>query len=241
MGFPIQTFMPSDAPLNDREPEAQMASDPSMSGDGEPADIDLSTLTAIVVEDEEAISQVLCALLGKIGFRRAIAVGNAEDAIYQLEDDETTKIDIALVDLMLPGASGLALIKTMREHKTRRLREMPVVVITSYTSMKVYRKAAEFDINGFLRKPVAPGSLQTAVIKALGGKVSAKAMQAYRAEASALQKQAGEDKKPGFFAMLFGTGEKTSAPPKAAQKPKPTSSVKGKKSTKPPPTINRSA
>lgn len=220
----------------------------------EPKDIDLKNITAIVVEDEEVIRDVICALLGKIGLRRAVAVSNAEDAIYQLEDDETTKIDIALVDLMLPGASGLALIKTMREHKTQRLREMPVVVITSYTSMKVYRKAAEFDINGFLRKPVAPGSLETAVIKALGGKVSAKAMQAYRNEASALQQEGGGKKSTGFLSWLFGAdGAKPSAPTagknqakaqsqgqsqaKAKTKPAQGGGIK----PKPKPTVNRSA
>lgn len=233
--------MSSDTPPTELETVPQTSPEQPPSGQGEPVDVDLSKLTAIVVEDEEAISAVLCALLGKIGFRRAIAVGNAEDAIYQLEDDETTRIDIALVDLMLPGASGLALIKTMREHKTKRLREMPVVVITSYTSMKVYRKAAEFDINGFLRKPVAPGSLQTAVIKALGGKVSAKAMQAYRAEAGALQNQSGSNKKPGFLAMLFGSGGTNSTATKPTQKPRPRPSGKVKKGSKPPPTVNRSA
>lgn len=207
----------------------------------EPVEVDLKTITAIVVEDEEVIRDVICALLGKIGLRRAVAVGSAEDAIYQLEDDETTKIDIALVDLMLPGASGLALIKTMREHKTRRLREMPVVVITSYTSMKVYRKAAEFDINGFLRKPVAPGSLETAVIKAMGGKVSTKALQAYRAEAAALQNQSGDKKRPGFFATLFGNSAANTTPAQAPQKQKTTRPSQGKKAAKPPPKINRSA
>lgn len=227
--------MTSDFGTTDSETMKQTAP-----GAAEPFEVDLKRTTAIVVEDEEVISDVICALLGKIGLRRAIAVSNAEDAIYQLEDDETTKIDIALVDLMLPGASGLSLIKTMREHKSRRLREMPVVVITSYTSMKVYRKAAEFDINGFLRKPVALGALETAVVKALGGKVSAKAMQAYRTEANALQGESGGKKKPGFFATLFGTDGSNQAKPASGGKPRQAPGP-GTKATKPRPKVNRSA
>lgn len=244
--------MTSDSTIPGPDPAPQQP--PEMA---EPIDIDLKNITAIVVEDEEVISDVICALLGKIGLRRAIAVGNAEDAIYQLEDDETTKIDIALVDLMLPGASGLALIKTMREHKTRRLREMPVVVITSYTGMKVYRKAAEFDINGFLRKPVSPGSLETAVIRALGGKVSAKAMQAYRNEAGALQREGGGKKNTGFLAWLFGADGANSgtaaagkvsgkgqanAKPQNKDRPTTTSAQSsGGAKRKAKPTVNRSA
>lgn len=206
---------------------------------GESVDIDLSKITVLVVEDEDVISDVICALLQKIGVRRAVAVRNAEDAIFQLEDDETTKIDIALVDLMLPGASGLALIKTIREHSRKRLKDLPIVVVTSYTSMKVYKKAAEFNINGFLRKPVAPGALETAVIKALGGKISTKAMDTYRAEATALHGQSGQAKKPGFFAMLFGTD---TAPPKPpAQKPGQRKAAAPKTTAPPGVKINRNA
>lgn len=179
--------------------------------DGESVeDMDLSRVTALVVEDEEAISQVMCALLAKIGIGDVIAVRTSEDALVYIEDADA-KVGIALVDLMLPGASGLALIKTVREHKKKRVQNLPIVVVTSYTSMKVYKKAAEFDINGFLRKPVAPGALESAVIKALGGKISVKAMQTYKEEAAALHGESGTKKKPGFFAMLFGTDI---APPK---------------------------
>ena len=211
------------------------------------ADIDLKRITVLVVEDEEAINDMICAVLQKIGVQRAVAVYNAEDAIYQLEDDEQTKIDIALVDLMLPGASGLSLIRTIREHKRERLKKLPVVVITSYTSMKVYKRAAEFDINGFMRKPVAPGSLETAIVKALGGKVSAKAMQSYRADAQALHKSSGDKKKPGFFAMLFGL-EGAASQSTTANAARPGTSggtlggtSSGAPSTKPKPKINRRA
>lgn len=176
----------------------------------EASDLDLSKITALVIEDEEAISQVMCALLSKIGVGDVIAVRSAEDALVYIEDADAN-IGIALVDLMLPGASGLALINTIRTHKRKRVKDLPIVVVTSYTSMKVYKKAAEFDINGFLRKPVAPGALESAVIKALGGKISTKAMQTYKEEAAALHGASGTKKKPGFFAMLFGTDI---APPK---------------------------
>ncbi|MEQ9110798.1 MAG: response regulator [Rhodospirillaceae bacterium] len=217
-----------------------MPSDLAASAPQSTEDVDLKRITVLVVEDEDVIRDVICALLQKIGIRHAVAVGNAEDAMYQLEDDEETKVDLVLVDLMLPGASGLSLIKTMREHKRERLKKLPVVVVTSYTSMKVYKKAAEFDINGFLRKPVAPGSLETAIVKALGGKVSAKAMQNYRAEANALHKEGGATKKPGFFAMLFGLEGSSSSQSSATNAARP-NSPPGAAAAKPKPKINRSA
>ncbi|MBT5239910.1 MAG: response regulator [Rhodospirillaceae bacterium] len=171
---------------------------------GEDSGIDFRKVTALVIEDEEVISTVICALLDKIGVGDTIPVRNAEDALGFVEDADI-EISIALVDLMLPGASGLSFIRTVREHKKKRVRELPLVVVTSYTSMKVYKRAAEFNINGFLRKPVAPGALESAVTKALGGKISVKALQIYREEAAALQGESGEQKKPGFFATLFGT------------------------------------
>ena len=84
--------------------------------------------------------------------------------------------------------------------------------------MKVYKKAAEFDINGFLRKPIAPGSLETAVVKALGGKVSAKAMENYQAEPTPEVPQP-EKKKPGFLASLFGSDSEGGTAAQTKDKP----------------------
>lgn len=207
-----------------------MPSDVSNPDPLQPA-VDLKKTAVLVVEDEEVIRDVICALLQKIGVRRVVAVGNAEDAIFQLEDDDDTRIDIVLVDLMLPGASGLALIKTLREHKSRRLQNLPVVVITSYTSMKVYRKAAEFDINGFLRKPISPGSLEVAVTKALGGKVSDKALANFRSANAPGSDRDGSKKKPGLLASLFGTGAQGTPSAQASAT---------KAAPRPPPKINRS-
>ena len=204
----------------------------------EGSDVDLSKVTVLVIEDENVISEVMCALLNRIGVRETIPVRNAEDALGFVEDADI-EISIALVDLMLPGASGLSFIKTVREHRKKRVRELPLVVVTSYTSMSVYKKAAEFDINGFLRKPVAPGALESAVIKALGGKISVKAMQTYREEATALHGESGIKKKPGFFAALFGTDI---PPPKpAAQRPVQKKAPPKKKAAPPGLKINRNA
>lgn len=194
-------------------------------------DVDLKRTAVLVVEDEEVICDVICAFLQKIGVRRVVAVRNAEDAIFQLEDDGETRIDVVLVDLMLPGASGLSLIKTIREHTRERLKDIPIVVVTSYTSMKVYKKAAEFDINGFLRKPIAPGSLEIAIIKALGGKVSAKALANYRSGAAPDEDDA--KKPPGFWASLFGSSAKPGA--SASSGPSPAQ----KKTAAPPQKINK--
>lgn len=204
----------------------------------EDSGIDLSKVTVLVIEDENVISEVMCALLNKIGVRETIPVRNAEDALGFVEDSDI-EISIALVDLMLPGASGLSFIKTVREHKKKRIRELPLVVVTSYTSMSVYKKAAEFDINGFLRKPVAPGALESAVIKALGGKISVKAMQTYREEAAALHGESGTKKKPGFFATLFGTD--IPSPKRAAPRPTGKKAPAKKNAAPPGVKINRNA
>ncbi|NKB43106.1 MAG: response regulator [Alphaproteobacteria bacterium] len=225
--------MSSDFNTPEHQTEDQTNSEPA-----EGSDVDLSKVTALVVEDENVISEVMCALLKKIGIGERIPVRTAEDALGFVEDSDAN-IGIALVDLMLPGASGLAFIKTVREHKKKRIRELPIVVVTSYTSMKVYKKAAEFNINGFLRKPVAPGALESAVIKALGGKISVKAMQTYREEALALHGESGTKKKAGFFATLFGTDIPERKQP--AQKPTQRKAPAPKKTRPPGVKLNRNA
>jgi DNA-binding response OmpR family regulator len=77
----------------------------------------------LVIEDHAGIAQSLCANLEIEGH----AVETAPDGIAGLELCETWRPDLVILDLMLPGIDGFALLKTLRE---RRL-EMPVLILSA--------------------------------------------------------------------------------------------------------------
>jgi DNA-binding response OmpR family regulator len=82
---------------------------------------DMSEYTIAVVEDDERVRTDVCHFLQKSGFR-AWGVGSAEDFYVRLLRE---KADLVVVELGLPGKSGLALVRRLAAQR------IPVVVQTT--------------------------------------------------------------------------------------------------------------
>jgi DNA-binding response OmpR family regulator len=78
--------------------------------------------TVLVVEDEAEIVALLRDFLDVAGFGVVVA-GDAEEALTVLDE---TRIDCALVDVMLPGASGFELCRRVRQTS-----DVPVLFLTA--------------------------------------------------------------------------------------------------------------
>lgn len=128
----------------------------------------------LVVEDDSAVRDLIVAFLKKGGHERIVTAGNAEEALFYVMKDPGLDIRLALIDLVLPNASGLALIRKIRDAKSPRRRAIPVVVLTSRTDTDTYKMAARRGIQGYLMKPVSAELLLKTVADVLGGKRPAK-------------------------------------------------------------------
>ena len=73
------------------------------------------------------------------------------------------KFDVALVDLMMPGISGLKLAKMMREEDP----EMKIVLMTGLF-IEGDAKVEEAKLDGVLQKPFGREEINKAVTDALG-------------------------------------------------------------------------
>jgi DNA-binding response OmpR family regulator len=124
----------------------------------------------LVVEDDRAVRDLIVAFLRKGGHEMIVTAGNAEEALFYLFKDPGLDIRLALVDLVLPNASGLALIRRLRHAKSARRRATPVVVLTSRTDTDTYTMAARRGIQGYLMKPVSAELLLKTVAEVLAGK-----------------------------------------------------------------------
>jgi two-component system chemotaxis response regulator CheY len=121
----------------------------------------------LVVEDETAVRELIVAFLKRGGFERIITAGNAEEALFYLFKDPALKIQLAIVDLVLPNASGLALIRKLRNAKSPRRKNLPVIVLTGRTDTDTYKAAARRGIQGYLMKPISAALLVETVNKVL--------------------------------------------------------------------------
>ncbi len=152
-------------PATDRFPRASqtsLAAVPPLvaAAASEPADVRDRKARVLVVDDESAIRSIARLLLEDADYV-AFEAGNAEEAERCL--DESGPIDAVLLDMTMPGTSGLALMKRLRE-KCPTLR---VLLMSGYSEDLVAGRAPA-DVP-FLAKPFRGAGLVERVRATLEG------------------------------------------------------------------------
>src|SRR5687767_3440341 len=100
----------------------------------------------LIVEDDEKIAANMTLRLreegyGVVGFR------NAEDALTYLRDAKQVQPDMAMVDVRLPGMSGIDLVRILGEAMP------PSIVISGEASMGETVEAIRLGVHDFIDKP----------------------------------------------------------------------------------------
>jgi DNA-binding response OmpR family regulator len=121
----------------------------------------------LVLEDDQVTRQIIVGFLKRGGYTNIIEAALAEQAVFHLFRDRDLRINAAIVDLMLPNASGLMVIRKLREAKMLWRKQLPVVVLTSRTDGDTYKMAERRGIQGYLIKPVSAALLVETVGKVL--------------------------------------------------------------------------
>lgn len=108
----------------------------------------------------EAVKAKLSELEAEIDFVLAMSV---DELLARASDD----IDLAMIDLNMPGAEGQAHIDEIR----RRHPAVPVIVLSGYEDPAVMRSALERGVLGFIPKAYSPEVMLSAVRLVLAGGV----------------------------------------------------------------------
>ncbi len=133
--------------------------------------------SALIVDDEPNIRRMVGALLAGEGYE----VRDAADGPAGLAAARAAEPDVALVDLMMPGAAdGLGLLERLRE----QLPDLPVVMMSGRAALGDAVRATKLGAFTFLEKPLTPEG----VLLALG---SALELRRARREARALREEIG--------------------------------------------------
>ena len=104
----------------------------------------------LVVEDEESFSDALGYMLRREGFEVAMA-GTGPDG---LEEFDRAGADLVLLDLMLPGLSGLEVCRTLRSKS-----EVPVIMLTAKDSEVDKVVGLEIGADDYVTKPFSAREL----------------------------------------------------------------------------------
>jgi excisionase family DNA binding protein len=114
----------------------------------------------LVVDDEASIRDLLSKTLALAEYE----VDTAADAAAALNRVRAVPYDLMIADLRMPGMDGLSLIR-----QTKRIRsELPVIIITGYSSEASAIEAVNLGVAGYLRKPFRVPEVLAAAAKALG-------------------------------------------------------------------------
>jgi DNA-binding response OmpR family regulator len=116
----------------------------------------------LVVDDEPHIRRVLSAVLSRQGFE----VRLASDGLKGLDELSTQSIDLVILDLMMPGASGLEILSKIRSDPERS--KTPVIILTAKGQDADREAAIAGGANDFLTKPFSPKKLIARIEEILG-------------------------------------------------------------------------
>ena len=102
--------------------------------------------TIFLVEDHEVMADTLVSVLHKQGnFEVSGVVGTAEDALERLPN---LKIDLALVDVVLPHTSGIELVSQIRQ----RYPGLPCLMISGRSSSQYVKRSLAAGARGYVLK-----------------------------------------------------------------------------------------
>jgi len=100
----------------------------------------------LVVEDEAIIREPLQAALVNAGYE----VDTASDAASALESMNRRTPDLVLLDMKLPGASGLTVLNRIRTND--RFKNLPVLMLSAIAEKELVVKAVQMGISGYMLK-----------------------------------------------------------------------------------------
>src|SRR5215471_9303396 len=118
------------------------------------------TKTVLVVDDDPTQRRLIQGVLEREGFVAAAAEGG-EQALDRLAAGGAA--DVVLLDLVMPGMSGVATLQEMRQ----RGFSQPVIVLTASGGIDTVVQAMQAGAQDFLVKPAAPERITVSIRNAL--------------------------------------------------------------------------
>lgn len=114
----------------------------------------------LVVDDEAGIRDLLSRTLGLAEYD----VDVAPDGPSALGRMRQSMYDLLIADLKMPGMDGLSVIREAKRFKA----DLPVIIITGYSTESAAIEAVNLGVSGYLTKPFRVPQVLAAAARALG-------------------------------------------------------------------------
>jgi len=119
----------------------------------------MNAKTILYVEDNELNRKLVRDLLRRTSYRLIEAVDGQAGITLALAE----RPDLILMDVQLPGVSGIEAIHTLRQ--TSAMVDTPIIAITSFALSGDHQKAKDAGASAYLAKPYSPFDLLALIRK----------------------------------------------------------------------------
>ncbi|MFU8814922.1 MAG: response regulator transcription factor [Pseudomonadales bacterium] len=102
-------------------------------------------MNIFLIDDHEVMRDSLARYLAVMGHRISGMASNAEEALLELKD---APVDLAIVDVSLPGMSGISLVSELRQQRP----EVRCVMLSGHREERYVNRAMEAGAHGYLLK-----------------------------------------------------------------------------------------
>ena len=125
----------------------------------------------LIVDDNSVIRKVVEAKLIKSGYVVAGANSGTEALTklapnFEADADPNERFDLVLLDIEMPRMDGYEVATHVRNDE--RLKDLPIIMITSRTGAKHREKAMEIGVNRYLGKPYQEDELMENINAVIG-------------------------------------------------------------------------
>jgi excisionase family DNA binding protein len=148
----IDAWLDSQRPRGGGRPTPSAPARPAPAGNVRPR--------VLVVDDEASIRDLLAKTLALAEYD----VNVATDGRSALERMRLYPYDLLIADLKMPGMDGLTVIREAKRYKA----DLPVIIITGFSTESSAIEAVNLGVAGYLTKPFRVPQVLAAAAKALG-------------------------------------------------------------------------
>ncbi len=107
-------------------------------------------MKVLVADDSRTVRFILISLLRDLG---VTDVDEAEDGRIAWQMCQQNNYSVVLSDIHMPGMTGLDLLAALRNSMKERLRQLPVVIVSSDSTYNCIEKAKQLGAKGYIKKP----------------------------------------------------------------------------------------
>jgi two-component system chemotaxis response regulator CheY len=115
--------------------------------------------TILIVDDEADCRRPLAALLKHEGYE----ITEAKDGLEGLQRLSEKKIDLVLLDMLMPGVDGITMLQAVR--KQAKFQNLPVLLVTGSHDPEMLRKARNIGVQEYIFKGDTPFARMLELIK----------------------------------------------------------------------------